>query len=73
MMSTAGEIWTSRSPIPVDRPFRWIEHVIGRIQQLKSMEVMVRAGRSRRRQKVVKFDGPDDLVPIRCERGSDAR
>jgi integrase len=46
----------SRATIPVD------EHVIERIEQLKSVEVTVRAGRANRRYKAVKSDGPDDLV-----------
>jgi len=46
----------SRATIPVDA------HVIARIEQLKSLEVHVRAGRGVRRYKAVKSSGPDDLV-----------
>jgi integrase len=46
----------SKATIAVD------EHVIQRIQELKSAEVVVRAGRGYRRYQVVKSDGPDDLV-----------
>ena len=46
----------SRATIAVD------DHVVERIQRLKSIEVVVRAGKGRRRYKVVKSDGPDDLV-----------
>ena len=46
----------SRATIAVD------EHVIERIQRLKSIEVVLRAGRASRRYKAVKGDGPDDLV-----------
>ena len=49
------------------------EHVIGRIQQLKSMEVAVRAGKGLRRYKVVKFDGPDDLVFQSVAKGAPMR
>jgi len=37
-------------------------HVIERIHALKLRTVIVRAGRARRKYKVVKADGPDDLV-----------
>lgn len=47
---------SSRSTISVD------EHVIQRIERLKSMEVVVKAGRGWRHHKVVKSDSPDDLV-----------
>jgi integrase len=46
----------SRTTIPVDT------HVIDRIQELKNVEVAVKAGRATRRYKVVKSAGPDDLV-----------
>jgi integrase len=46
----------SRATIAVD------EHVIERIQRLKSIEVLVRAGKASRRYKAVKSDGPKDLV-----------
>jgi len=36
--------------------------VIARIQRLKTLTVKVRAGRATRKYKVVKADGPDDLV-----------
>jgi hypothetical protein len=38
------------------------DHVIERIEKLKSAETVVRAGKARRRYKVVKSSGPDDLV-----------
>lgn len=47
---------SSRATIPVD------VHVIERIERLKSLEVEVRAGRARRRYKVVKSHRPEDLV-----------
>ena len=46
----------SRATIAVD------EHVIERMLRLKSVEVVVRAGKASRRYKAVKSDGPDDLV-----------
>ena len=46
----------SRATIAVD------EHVIERIMRLKSVEVVVRAGKASRRYKAVKSNGPDDLV-----------
>ena len=46
----------SRATIPVD------QHVIARIERLKSLEVSVRAGRAWRRYKAVKLAGPDNLV-----------
>jgi integrase len=46
----------SRATIPVDA------HVIARIEQLKSVEVFVRAGRAVRRYQAVKSSGPEDLV-----------
>lgn len=46
----------SRATIAVD------DHVIERILGLKSIEVMVRAGRAQRRYKAVKSDAPDALV-----------
>jgi len=46
----------SNTTIPVNRK------VIERIQNLRMMTVEVRAGRAIRRYRVVKFDGPDDLV-----------
>ena len=47
---------TSRATIAVD------EHVIERLERLRSIEVVVRAGWTQRRYKAVKSDGPDDLV-----------
>ena len=38
------------------------KHVIERIQELKTKEVLIRAGRATRKYKAVKSDGPDDLV-----------
>lgn len=46
----------SKATIPVDG------HVIERIQWLKGLEVVVRAGRRCRRYPAVKSDGADDLV-----------
>jgi integrase len=46
----------SNATIPVNRA------VIERIHRLKTMTVVVRAGRAMRRCRVVKSDGPDDLV-----------
>jgi integrase len=46
----------SKATISVD------EQVVGRIHRLKSVEIVVRAGRSWRRYRAVKSDGPDDLV-----------
>jgi integrase len=46
----------SRTTVAVD------DHVIERIQKLKSAETVVRAGKARRRYKAVKSDKPDDLV-----------
>ena len=47
---------SSRATISVD------EHVIERIHAMKSKEVVVRAGRALRHYRVVKSDGPEDLV-----------
>ena len=46
----------SRATVPVD------SHVIQRIEQLKTLEVLVRAGLATGRYQVVKSDSPDDLV-----------
>jgi integrase len=46
----------SRATIAVD------DHVIDRIQKLKSIEIVVRAGKGQRRYKAVKSDKPGDLV-----------
>ena len=46
----------SRATVAVNRA------VIERINRLKAMTVVVRAGRARRKYRVVKCDGPDDLV-----------
>ena len=46
----------SRATLSVD------EHVIDRIERLKVTEVVVQAGRGRRRYPAVKRGGPDDLV-----------
>jgi len=46
----------SQATIAVD------DHVMERIQKLKSVEVVIRAGSGFRRYKAVKSDGPDDLV-----------
>ena len=49
------------------------EHVVKRIHRLKSIEVVVRAGRSHRRYKAVKSDGPDDLVFQSVAKGAPMR
>jgi integrase len=46
------------------------EHVIERIHQLKALEVVVRAGRAKRRYRVVKSDGPNDLVFQSVKKGA---
>lgn len=46
----------SQATIAVD------DHVTARIQKLKSVELVVRAGRGSRRYRAVKSDGPDNLV-----------
>jgi integrase len=46
----------SRATIAVD------DHVIHRIEKLKSIEIVVRAGRASRWYRAVKAGGPDDLV-----------
>jgi len=58
---------SSKSTISVD------EHVIERIQQLKTVEVMVKAGKGRRRYKAVKFDGPENLVFQSVAKGAPMR
>lgn len=57
----------SRGTIPVD------EHVIERIERLKSLEVVVRAGRGQRRYRAVKSAGPDDLVFQSVAKGAPMR
>jgi integrase len=57
----------SRTTIPVDA------HVLERIERLKSLEVVVRAGRAERRYKVVKQSGPDDLVFQSVAKGAPMR
>jgi integrase len=57
----------SRATIPVD------QHVVHRIERLKSLEVKVRAGRGTRCYKVVKRDGPDDLVFQSVAKGAPIR
>jgi integrase len=47
---------SSRATIPVD------QHVIKRIERLKSLEVVFRGGRGSRRYKAVEGDKPEDLV-----------
>jgi integrase len=49
------------------------KHVINRIEALKSMEVVVKAGFARRRYRVVKSCGPDDLVFQSVLKGSPMR
>lgn len=57
----------SRATIPVDA------HVIARIERLKSLEVLVRAGYATRRYRVVKSDAPDDLVFQSVAKGAPMR
>jgi integrase len=57
----------SRATISVD------SHVLERIERLKSLEVIIRAGRARRRYKVVKSAGPDDLVFQSVAKGAPMR
>jgi integrase len=57
----------SKATISVD------QHVVGRIHRLKSIEVVVQAGRSWRRYRVVKSDGPDDLVFQSVAKGAPMR
>jgi integrase len=49
------------------------DHVIERIQRLKTIEVVVQAGRAKRRYKAVKSDGPDDVVFQSVKTGSPMR
>ena len=58
---------SSRATIPVD------QHVIDRIVGLKSIEVAVKAGHATRKFKVVKSDGPDDLVFQSVQAGAPVR
>jgi integrase len=57
----------SRATIAVD------EHVIERIQRLKLIEVIVRAGKARRRYRAVKSDAPDALVFQSVKNGAPMR
>jgi integrase len=57
----------SRATIPVDA------HVIERIERLKSLEVLVPAGRATRRYRVVKSEEPDDLVFQSVAKGAPMR
>jgi integrase len=57
----------SKATIPVDG------HVIERIQRLKGLEVVVRAGRGCRRYRAVKSDRPDDLVFQSVAKGAPMR
>ena len=57
----------SRTTIAVDAG------VIERLERLKSLEVVVRAGRASRRYRAVKSCGPDDLVFQSLERGTPIR
>ena len=57
----------SRATIAVDL------HVIERIEKLKSIEVVVKAGRAERKYKAVKSDGPDDLVFQSVAKGAPMR
>lgn len=58
---------SSRATIPVD------EHVIERIERLKSLEVAIKAGRATRRYKIVKSSEPDDLVFQSVQKGAPMR
>jgi integrase len=57
----------SKATIAVD------EQVIERIQQLRRLEVVVRAGSGHRRYRVVKDDGPDELVFQSVKKGAPMR
>jgi integrase len=57
----------SKASIAVD------DHVIERIYRLKTLEVVVRAGRGERRYKIVKSGGPTDLVFQSIESGGPMR
>lgn len=57
----------SAAPIAVEL------HVIARIHRLKTLTVDVRAGRAMRHFKVVKADGPDDLVFQSVQQGKPMR
>ena len=57
----------SKGTIAVD------EHVIEGIERLKSLEVVVRAGRGQRRYPAVKSAGPDDLVFQAVAKGAPIR
>ena len=57
----------SRTTIPVD------QHVIDKIQRLKSLDVSIRAGRAYRRYKAVKTAGPGDLVFQSVAKGAPMR
>jgi integrase len=57
----------SRATIPVDA------HVIERIERLKSLEVLIPAGRALRRYRVVKSAEPDDLVFQSVAKGAPMR
>jgi integrase len=57
----------SRSTIPVDA------HVLERIERLKQLEVIIKAGRATRRYKVVKSSSPDDLVFQSVQKGAPMR
>jgi integrase len=57
----------SKATIPVDG------HVIDRIQRLKGLEVVIRAGRGCRRYRAVKSDGADDLVFQSVAKGAPMR
>jgi integrase len=58
---------SSRATIPVD------QHVIERIERLKTLEVVVRAGRATRRYKAVKSYRPEDLVFQSVAKGAPMR
>jgi len=57
----------ANTTIPVDRK------VIERIQNLRTMIVEVKAGRATRRYRLVKSDGPDDLVFQSVQNGKPMR
>jgi integrase len=58
---------SSRATIPVDT------HVVQRIERLKSLTVLVRAGRATRRYRAVKSDAPNDLVFQSVAKGAPMR
>jgi integrase len=64
---SAPKTEASAAPIAVE------PHVIARVHRLKLLTVDVRAGRAMRHYKVVKADGPDDLVFQSVQQGKPMR